>query len=950
MPADGGPSHRRTYLGAQHAGPRLDAGRPRSSSCPTPDGANRGDYLIYTLDPDDGQPETRQRRPGDRASRSRADGKRMRPRTPHDRPRPVEALPRRHARRPLDRPRRQRAPSAGCSNLNTNLASPLWVGDRIYFLSDHEGIGNLYSCTPSGGGHPPAHRPRGVLRALGADRRRPHRLPERRRDLDLRPGHGHVRAHRHRPAQPARRAATAASSTRRSYMHSWNVHNDGHAITRQHARQAVHDAAVGAGAAAVRPARRRPLPAPALDVATASRSSASRTKAARRRSRSTRPRTARARSASTASTSDARSSSSRRPTPTRSSSRTTATSSSGSNLKTNRSKVLDRSTHVRITGPVWSPDGRYVAYSCAETSRTTSIKLCEVASGTVDVRHAARVLRRRAVVRPGGPLPLLPLVPRVRSGLRHAVLRARVPARDASAPRHAARRRAVAVRPEAARLRQRATEAGRGGREARRQDGEARRKQARKEQKEAPKPKPVDIDLDGIADRVVAFPMPEGRYTQVWGIRGQGPVHELPGRGIARQRHLRHRPTSRRASSRSTTSNELKLDTLDQRDQRVPRSADGSTLVYSAGRPAARGAGRREADSRRHGSRRAPGRRSGWIDLSRMRVSVEPRSEFRQMYREAWRFQREHFWVADMSGVDWDRIYDRYRPLVDKVASRLEFSDLMWEMLGELGTSHAYEMGGDIKPPPPYRVGLLGADIVAAQRPLGRRAHRPRRQLGPGAELAAQRARRERRTKATRSSPSTASRPTRRTSPARLLVNQAGVEVELTVVDARGRNRRNVYVKTLADDTRRAVPRVGRDEPAARPRPDERPRRLRPHPGHGPPRVLRVPPLLPLRGRARRPDRRRPLQRRRPRVVEAPREARARARRLRRSRAGASRSRTGRTPRPGRSCASRTSSPDRTATSSATSSSSRASARWSASGRGAASSASTCATSSSTTG
>jgi len=48
------------------------------------------------------------------------------------------------------------------------------------------------------------------------------------------------------------------------------------------------------------------------------------------------------------------------------------------------------------------------------------------------------------------------------------------------------------------------------------------------------------------------------------------------------------------------------------------------------------------------------------------------------MYREAWRFQREHFWVADMSGVDWKVIHDRYRPLVEKVVSRSEFSDLMW--------------------------------------------------------------------------------------------------------------------------------------------------------------------------------------------------------------------------------------------------------------------------------
>ena len=48
-----------------------------------------------------------------------------------------------------------------------------------------------------------------------------------------------------------------------------------------------------------------------------------------------------------------------------------------------------------------------------------------------------------------------------------------------------------------------------------------------------------------------------------------------------------------------------------------------------------------------------PGRKSGWIDLSRVKVSVHPQSEWEQMYREAWRLQRDHFWTEDMAEVDW---------------------------------------------------------------------------------------------------------------------------------------------------------------------------------------------------------------------------------------------------------------------------------------------------------
>ena len=81
------------------------------------------------------------------------------------------------------------------------------------------------------------------------------------------------------------------------------------------------------------------------------------------------------------------------------------------------------------------------------------------------------------------------------------------------------------------------------------------------------------------------------------------------------------------------------------------------------------------------------------------------------MYSEAWRLQRDFFWVANMSGINWKLIHERYYHLVDRVGSRSEFSDLVWEMQGELGTSHCYEFGGDYKPRRNYQVGLLGADL-----------------------------------------------------------------------------------------------------------------------------------------------------------------------------------------------------------------------------------------------
>jgi tricorn protease len=103
-------------------------------------------------------------------------------------------------------------------------------------------------------------------------------------------------------------------------------------------------------------------------------------------------------------------------------------------------------------------------------------------------------------------------------------------------------------------------------------------------------------------------------------------------------------------------------------------------------------------------------KKDGWIDLSRIKIKHCPMAEWKQMYREAWILQREHFWTSDMSKIDWVHVYKKYLPQLDKVRTRSDFSDLIWEMQGELGTSHAYEFGGDYPNLPNHEpVGSLDA-------------------------------------------------------------------------------------------------------------------------------------------------------------------------------------------------------------------------------------------------
>jgi tricorn protease len=85
------------------------------------------------------------------------------------------------------------------------------------------------------------------------------------------------------------------------------------------------------------------------------------------------------------------------------------------------------------------------------------------------------------------------------------------------------------------------------------------------------------------------------------------------------------------------------------------------------------------------------------VDLSSWRFAVRPREEFRQMFREAWRLERDYFYDTSMHGVDWPAMLAKYQPLVDRVADRAELSDLLAQMVSELSALHIFVYGGDVR-------------------------------------------------------------------------------------------------------------------------------------------------------------------------------------------------------------------------------------------------------------
>jgi len=468
-------------------------------------------------------------------------------------------------------------------------------------------------------------------------------------------------------------------------------------------------------------------------------------------------------------------------------------------LNAGKARVLDRSPFSPIQGFDWSPDGRWAAYSCALSLHTLALKLCDTRSGEVFLLTRPVLQDVSPVFDPEGKflyfLSYREFDP-VFDNLHF----------DLGFPR--------GVRPYLVLL----------GKDTPspfmpvpkpREDKDADKKKEA-DKKEKPEVKVV-IDLDGITERVLAFPLPDGRYQQIEALKGKVLFTTVPIEGT-----LKAPPWSGSAEPPAKAVLEAfdfetqKSEVLVSGITQFALSGDRSTMLLRVGnRLRALKAGEKPEEPKEGSAKDATGKKSGWIDLGRLRVSVKPAAEWRQMLRETWRLQRDHFWTEDMSKVDWEAVYRNYLPLVERVATRGELSDLIWEMQGELGTSHCYEIGGDLRPEPRYDMGHLGADFVFDPSPsplpnggeggvrggAWRIAHIVRgdpwdeEKRSPLAAPAVN----------AREGDTLLAIGSRRLSqsvtPQELLVHLSACEVQITLGDDTGQAPRTVTVKTLANET-----------------------------------------------------------------------------------------------------------------------------------------------------
>lgn len=216
------------------------------------------------------------------------------------------------------------------------------------------------------------------------------------------------------------------------------------------------------------------------------------------------------------------------------------------------------------------------------------------------------------------------------------------------------------------------------------------------EPKPAPKPK-MKVDIEGMADRVMPLPWPAGDFRGIAGV-SEG-VLAFTGEGI------------NLFSFASRTSSPIYQGPLlggtlnAKRTKGLFRTPQGMVI----------------ADLRPGGIEQ--GVRVGTAGLE---MNWDPRAEWKQIFWEGWRWQRDVFYDPAMLGLDWDAIGKKYAELLPYVRHRRDLNVILGMMIGELGTGHAYVGGGDVGATMggarPGGIGHLGADyeIVGGKVRFGR--------------------------------------------------------------------------------------------------------------------------------------------------------------------------------------------------------------------------------------
>ena len=371
--------------------------------------------------------------------------------------------------------------------------------------------------------------------------------------------------------------------------------------------------------------------------------------------------------------------------------------------------MVDRGTNGEITNYSWSPDNKWIAYDKVQRSGLSIVYLYSTADKKITAVTSEMVNSMGPVFDPEGkylyfvsdrdynevlgnydfefanPKTSRPYVVTLRADLPspfpalsdETAIKLEQPAPEATA-----------------------AEAQKDKKEEGKKKAEEKKKEEEKpaENKSATEgPKGFRIDLDGIQNRIVGLPVPPAVITGLGAAKGFVYYSTSPIQGLSGP--LPGEESAIHAFDMSSRKDHTLFEGVD----RWALSFDGSKILYQA--HGSYGI----IDAKPGPAPAHPG--EGALNLSGLSAEIDPPAEWKQIFNEVWRQERDYFYEPSMNGVNWEAVKEKYEPLVAHAASRYDLTYILGQMIGELSNSHTYVGGGDMPELHHVNMGLLGVDF-----------------------------------------------------------------------------------------------------------------------------------------------------------------------------------------------------------------------------------------------
>lgn len=205
-------------------------------------------------------------------------------------------------------------------------------------------------------------------------------------------------------------------------------------------------------------------------------------------------------------------------------------------------------------------------------------------------------------------------------------------------------------------------------------------------------PAPVEIDVDGFETRIVVLPPKPGNYAGLQATKGKVLYRRMPRSGAADEK-----------------SPVVYYDLKEREEKTILDTADGFEATADGKKILA-------VHEKKYGfvEIKASQKIEKPMPTARMETTVDPMAEWKQMFADAYRLQRDFFYDPGLHGVNWSALRDRYAQLLGQAVTRWDVNFVLGEFTAELNASHTYRGGGDLETPPNRGVGLLGVDWEVA--------------------------------------------------------------------------------------------------------------------------------------------------------------------------------------------------------------------------------------------